>query len=463
MADDQVKIVDSVDGSAAVRLDLNDTTTWLTTYESDFSPSKLVRALSSNAMRDGGWVSVASKPLRPMKLVLESLASSADASELQTQKLTRELRRADGENFLKWQPAGATNAVFFPMYQSDVDVREVPGPANLRRYEAQVLVGPYAVGLPVTSSVTLQFDPASGSANPCYFDVTSVKGDVPTPLFMKTSDSDIQNRGMMLAVRSRGNPANLPWYRQAEALGTGLNTTTAGGDATASGSSYARCTFASPTMTSRLDGDFPGSGTASVDWAGTYRLIVRVRKSSATDDINVQYQVSGTGIGGDEVATQQTTSWHLLDLGLVEFPVLSTGKRQGWGAAYPPAGTSIFIQAERNSGAGTLDFDWVGLVPADECFATLLTTENFFGTRSMVIDGVNSAVFTLSSTNEIIPDAIGFATFDGRLPHVDPHAANGSRVWVIPGFELPAPAVSGSAVFDVQYWPLYEYLRPAST
>lgn len=471
MADDLILIVDSVSGSPATLVNLNDGTTWLMTYESDLTPAKLQRATVNNLMVDGSYDAATSYPDMTFKLVLESKSANADAAELATQSLARELDRDD--RFLAWQPAGATNPVFFQMRRSDFDsIREVPGTAGYRKYEVALRVAPFAIGLPVTAGpFTLNFNPAAVS-NGCFFDVTSVKGDVDTPLILSTTDTDLSIQPLLIGVRSRGTPANMTWFRQAEALTMGTDTSVQANSAAASGagSNWVRCTFGSDTtMVARVSGTFPTTGSGSVDWRGQYRVIARMKGAAAVNARVVISTATGTVIGDTYDIAGGSTEWIHYDLGVIQLPP-SRGRRIGYSSDLAIAGVALQLQAERPAGSGNLDIDYISLVPADE-YMSIVQLGSVASSGSQVIDGVRNEVYRLNSSGEIVGEASQVLGFDGRLPRVDPRATT-NRVFIYAtvynptfGTNIPYadPGIGNSASINVTYYPLYRYLRPAST
>lgn len=461
---DAVRIVASIGG--ATRLDLNDGTTWVTTYEgTDLTPPPLRRSLAQNLMRDGGSVSASAYDFRTFKLGLQAQTISADVAGTAVQNLARTLDRDD--NWLKWQPSGATNGVWFPLWRSDISaIREVPSASSkFRQFQATLFGDSHGVGaVESLGTITVNFDPAGGG-NACFFDVTGVKGDVLTPLHMVTADTDLSNNQLMVATRRRGTPSNVTWFRQAESLTLGTDVTLPGNDAVASGSgsNYARCSFATVSAdASRLSGTFPTSGTGSVDWRGTYRVIARMRKSNTGAVVNASISVGGVHSDPVAINVSFNTTFALYDLGLVQIPHNNAGRQAGHGTEQPVAGVTIALWLQLITSTCNIDIDYIALVPADSDLA-VISTPSISGGSQVVFDGPNAAVYSLNSSDEL-SSVTTAPRYDGRLPRLDPKETT-NRVWIWPGFNTAQTQVpvAGSAAYDVQYWPLYRYVRPLST
>lgn len=460
---DQVKIVESVNSTDATILDLNDGTTWLTTYEgTDLTPPPLRRQVTQNLMADGGFVTAAAYDLRTIRLGLEVKSSTADTAATAVQTLARALERP-GRKFLKWQPDGQTHAVWFPLHRSDfTGIREIPSASSkFRRFEVPLLADPHGVGLPETATVTVNFNPAAGS-NGHFIDITGVKGDVETPLHLTSADVDLENQTMMIATRRRGTPSNVTWFRQAESLSLGTDTTLPGADATASGSgsNYARTSFATnAAQVARVTGTFPNTTSGSVDWRGTYRLLVRARKNTAGDVVTMRMDPFEAPPGATTTITTSSTAWLLHDLGLLQIPSNNPGRYDGWNAEPPTTGTAISIEVGRTSGAGSFDIDYVALVPADDDLAVFVIPSY---TETLVLDGPNTAAYTRASG---ALDSTSVAVrYEGRMPRLDPNAGT-NRVFIWPGFEtfINPTLITDTASITWTYWPLYRYVRGAST
>ena len=478
MATDVLQFVDSVSATAALRLDLNDGTVWGCDVASlDFSPPPLRRAINGTLLVDGSTVSASSYDNRILRGRFDVLGATVDATATQIQNLMRELDR-DG-NFLKWQPAGATSPVFFRTIRSPASrVTETPGPGTYKTVDVELLAEPFAVGLREDVAVgTVNNDPAAG-ANGLFFDISAVKGDAAAPVVLKDNRTGAANQSFgALASRQSGTPSDLVFFQQSESMTLGTDTTNPGGvaDAVMSGAgttNYVRCTFATAsTIAMRTRWDLT-TGTAAQRRAlnGTYRVFACVRRSDAVSVIRLATMTTvGVAplVAGSLVAVPLSTSRQLVDLGLVTFG--AAGYLPGRFSSQPATSTNtafLDVRAQRDSGAGTIDFDYLMLAPADAQFLTWLTVNT---STDHIVDGGNERLF--------VDDAAGSNIFDGSAGVYDPMASVvGGFPAVQPGqanrfYYLRGQNVSGVIQHDktiatavtVSYWPRYLYIRPATT
>jgi hypothetical protein len=245
-----VQFVDAISASPGVRLDLNQTAATSNAFAvdiegMDLSPPPMRRSVFNSMLSDGDHIGATAFENRVLKIPIRVIRTAGtDATATMIQNLARELNRPT--NLLKVQFDGATAPVFFRTFRApdytlsmlrflikDTAVVTMEIPAE-----------PYALGLEESlGSITVNNDPAAGS-NPLYFDVAaaSCKGDVPTPLYMKTTSS-LAGASVILATRRRGIPANGTFFVQAENATNGVDTADQA-DANASGGNEVRTTFA---------------------------------------------------------------------------------------------------------------------------------------------------------------------------------------------------------------------------
>jgi hypothetical protein len=260
----------------------------------------------------------------------------------------------------------------------------------------------------------------------------------------------------------------LPFVFQAEAMTQGPDTTTQANDAAFSGAgnNYSRCTFSTNALlTARLT--LTDLGTASVDLRGTYRVFVRYRKNTSGDAVNLRL-VWGDGsrndiINNDTFATPNTTSITMADLGLISIPF-------GLDSVYDfRSGTElavddrfrIEIEAGRTSGSGSLDLDFVLLVPADDRFGLIEWGETESASDRRWLDALDWSVHGRTSADEVVSVAAPAAR-SGGLPLLTPNQTN--RIYMLYEVaESRAHAIATTTTVSVAYYPLYLTVRPAST
>lgn len=392
----QLAFVDSVAASPTVRLNLSSgaaTDPWeLLADGTRFDPPPLRRSIPSSLLADGAAPASAAYDNRviALRLRLQSYSDYMEADPAATllQPLMRELDRPT--NLLKLQ-AGTTAPVFFRTYRSGPDAIDF-NPLS-REATMSILAEPFALGLEETlSGVVVTNDPAAG-ANGLFLDITSPKGDVETPLFLTVSNGVVGTgrRRSAIAVRRRGTPSATPLFLQAESMTLAANVTLPGADATmsGSGSNYARISYTGTTaLTQRLSTATRFPSTASTDARGTYRAFARVRQNTGADVHTMRLRWGGADVQitnatvtlpvdtGPSAPTRK-----LIDLGLIQIPAGFDPVERGMsGVELATEGVFLAIDAGRTSGSGTLDVDYLMLLPVDD--------------RAMFVDWPASATVT---------------------------------------------------------------------
>lgn len=460
---DILQFVDSISGSPGIRLDLNDDVTWGLDYNTDFSPPRLKTAWSDTLLVNGEHLAASAYANRTVALRLDLKTSTVNGQGTELQKLWRELDRPF--NFLMWQPAGMTNPVFFRTLRSgDNRVSDYPGTGDFRTVDVRIVAEPFAYGIEeVMSPVTVSNDPAAVSDG-CYFDVASPAGDVETPaIFEMPGASDVDSAIGVFAIRRRGTPANTPFAIQAESMTMGTDTSVQSNSATMSGagSNYVRVSFAGgPGMSQRIYAE-PYPAVDVSDARGDYRVLVRVKRSDATSVMSMQcsYGVAT----GDEVTLPLDTNVQIIDLGLFSIPSGVDPIYDGFsGTEMPVHGGRLTIYADRASGTGTLDIDYVLLVPADDRL-TLVSWGGVHLSDTVRVDGVSRQVYGLTSGGAV---DLGSAEVAGGWLDLLPGVTN--RVFFLRQVSTGlvgsgADDVTATTDITVRYYPRYLHVRPVSS
>ncbi len=446
--DCDVRFVDGISLSAATRFDFFGPS-WTVLFEgSDTTPPEMADQRASSMLVDGELVTASVWRNRIVTLVLLLKASTPQQAAVELRDLARELNRTT--NVLWWQPNTALPPTFFRTYRSPDYQIEADWGINLHRVTLRLEAEPLARDLAENLTATINFDPAAAT-NPCYVDLPAVKGDVPSPLYITSASTSLSGRKVALATRRRGDPDAFTWYRQADALTLGADTTVTGPDSSASGGSAARVSFATDTSSvARVSGTFPIDG-GSVDWRGTYRMFARVRLNGSTTVIKV---AGGTTMSRNQAVTLTAASasnYVLLDLDRVRIPYGNAGRAAGFGPESAAAAATLLVYAERVSGIGTCDIDYVFLVPADMDYV-LAQCPTVSGGSQVVFDGPNAAVYGRNSAGDLTASTGIVAHYGGTLPQVDPAQAN--RLFLLPGVESnTSTPQTGTAVLNLTYWP----------
>lgn len=456
------KFVDRPEASPTTLLDMNDTANGWKTLGDDFfklpSPP-LRRSIVTNNLTDGGLVTSANYDLRELVFTLELSAPTEAGRISQMDTLKRELAKPN--NLLMYQPAAGSFPVFFRTLRSDqyeLDNQFVPG--STWRVACNVLAQPYAIGIrhDIATGVVVQNDPANGT-NPMQFDITGVRGDSPAPAFVQVGSGFGAGAIFTLAQRTSNNPTALTMYAQAESGTLGPDTTTQPNDAVMSGpgNNFIRCTFATDNnLTTRTTVTVP-TATSPEALRGRYRVYVRVRRSGSSV-MNLRYTTGSVNATFGPIATYSTAmpngGW-ILDLGIVELP--SPGPSPATiGYSNLAAGQvaqAIGIQAQRGTGAATLDLDFVMLVPADE---RQMDFQQVDTPQFIVLDGPNDTVYGMAAgstpfdpavANRIATNGGALMPRQGGIPMLVPGVTN--RWYAL----RPTHNVNATSTWTVSYWP----------
>lgn len=457
-----VQFVDSIAASPTVRLDLNSASSgWMIDHEAgiDISPPTLNYAVASTMLSDGEHIAGSSFQNRVLKLPIKLVyTATTDAAATAIQNLGRELNRPT--NIVKLQLQGATSPVFFRTFRSSYAfsmLRLLLTEHTKVTLELPTEYAGYGLLETPVSGVTVSTDPAAVS-NGCFVDVTGVKGDVETPAIISFPGSAVGiGARTMTAVRRRGTPANMPFFVQAEAMTQGTNTTTQPNDANFSGAgnNYSRCTFTTASMQTRLS--VTTLGTSGVDLRGRYRVFMRYRKNTSSDSINFQllWGESGSAITNDSYATQNNTLINGADLGEISIPLGIDPVHNGDGVEMPVSNIMrIELRAERTSGTGTADFDFLKFVPSDDRVA-ITEWENALETQ--VLDARDNNVYVHDSSDRVM---------SAKPPHIPggyPLLSPGQTNRIVLIRNLVVWSLTTMTPVSVSYYPRYLSVRPAST
>lgn len=458
-----LRFVDSIQASPSVQLNLNDLSVWGMDPETSFGIPPMKRTVTSSMMRDGEYVGATAYGNREINLVL-NLFSTGDAAATQVQALQRELDRPN--NLLQYTPGNVTNTVFFRTFRGSPD--SIRWDITRKQVRVSVLAEPFALGLREDlAAITVRNDPTL--TNGLFCDLTGIKGDVETPLFIEYADgaAGLQRSGFAVGVRSGASPYPNRFH-QAEAMTMFIDTSVVA-DATFSGGSKARCTFATTATTAiRLSANFPAlTDPAGAENWGVFRVFARVAQTVATDVITMKVRTAGDY--NRSVTIKSQTQPQLVDLGTLD-STLGIATVGGYGIAdyriEDQAG--IFLSATRTSGTGFLDVDYLAFVPADECFGAWTAYFDVLNTTDLaVIDGPNDAAYIATALSGATPGrgSINSTNLFGRLPRVMPGS---NRLVIVESTKGQAAPTSNllttSIVMTIRYWPRYiGPARPSAT
>ena len=461
-----LRFVDSIQASPTVRLDLNLATAWKAQFEgTSFGMPPMKRSVTSSMLRDGDPPGETAYGNRELVLVLELRSTTDDAASTQLQLLHRELDRPT--NLLQYTPDGVTNTVFFQTFRTSPD--NIRFDVTRKQAQVTILAKPFALGIREDLGArTIENDPAAGS-NGLFTDLTGIKGDVETPLFIEYADGGggLTRSGFGVGVRSGPSPYPNRFY-QAESMNQQTDTT-AGADVTMSGGNRSRCTFTTTaTFTGRLSAGVPSlTVPAGAENWGVYRVFARVAQTVAGDVITMAVKV-GSGSYNKAVQLKQQTQAQLVDLGVVDATAGLTTTGGFAAAEYRiESQDAMVVGAQRVSGSGSLDIDYLVFVPADECFGSWSAFANVASTSHLaVIDGPNDAVYIATALNGATPGRIRgpAVACTGRKPVVRPGDNRLVIVETNKGGSAPTTnSLTTSISMTIRYWPRYLLVRPVGT
>ena len=475
------QFVDSIGSSPTVRLDLNTLTGIFLAEDPEVSPPTLRRVTVSSMLLDGQRIPASAYDNRMITLKLHVSATTADLLATSLQNLARELQRPEG-NFLR--VTVASNPMFFRTFPApDAAFLIMLTKPTQSTVTVQIPCEPFGYGVKeILSNVTVTNNPAAAS-NGQFFDVTSPKGDVETPLDIKFANgtAGFGATGRLrsaLAVRRRGTVANVPFFLQAEAMTMGTNAAIQATNAAFSGATnnFVKVTPGTTTMVSRLTTTTKFPSTASTDARGTYRAFMRLRQATGTDvwDVRLNYGSSSVQYVGDTVRCPTDVgagapTLKYIDLGLIPIPVGYDPVNDGLsGVAYAAEGLYFDFQAARVSGTGTLDLDVLVLLPADDRleFIKFPEVQNFSTDTFTAVGGPAASVYCLNTSNQVSP--VQAIEIGGSGLMITPGRTN--RVYYMrdvgTGTSLTGSgdSITATAVLTPSYYPRYLFpLKPVST
>jgi hypothetical protein len=438
----------------------------------ELGPTPYEKGRAGGSLRHGQRVIRSNAGNQTLVIPIEIQGTSSDNTAQLIENLGRQLAV---DNILKVQ-LNTTNPVFFrtladPGYGATV--RKIL--TQSMRVELEIEALPFCHGPRVEatgSPFTVSNNPAS--ANGCFFDITGVLGDAETPLLLLATStgasgapSGLVNKWTHIATRRRGTPSGYSNLIQAEVMLSSTDTSVVA-DATMSGGSKQRVTFATNTsLTVRLSDQFPENNVATVEARGEYRVYAKVAKTVAGDVMNVQFRY-GTGsvnhVINDAVTLPLVTGPMLVDLGKIPVPSYADPGVHGFSGVQLKALTSwVGLYAQRVSGSGSLDIDFLYFVPADDQtlivkFPNTDTTYAIDGTTDAggSVYSLNTALDTVNNT-AFPPQIVG----GGGFPEVIPGATNRIHFLRHVNPDGSVDALTDTTTIRAYYWPRWrEFTRP---
>lgn len=464
-------VSDMASASPTVLLDLNSFTSGLMVGDGfNLSPAKYDKGWASSPMRHGARNTRSTADNIVLSIPIELAAGSESAAATAIENLGRQLMV---NNILKVQ-LGSPNPVFYRTFGNPdyaMNARNIL--LRDHRLELQIDAEPFACGVRVDlGTFTVSNDPAAGT-NPMRFDITSVLGDVPTPLLLVSTTtgstgapSGLTNKWAHFATRRRSTPGNYSNVVQGEAMTLGTDASVVA-DANASGGSKARISFSTnSTMTPvRLSDSFPANGVSTVEARGEYRVYARVALTNAADTISLRlgYGASSSQVVlNDAQSIPGVTSFCFVDLGFVPVPAWSDPGTLGYSNVASKVQVPFIGLYASRTGSGSLDIDYLYFVPADE--STLIckfpSTDTTYAIDGTTEAGGSVYAMTTALDEVLTTNAAPQITAGGGFPELIPGQTN--RVHFIRNVDPTGVSdpVANTTTFAAYYWPRWrEYSR----
>jgi hypothetical protein len=169
---------------------------------------------------------------------------------------------------------------------------------------------------------------------------------------------------------------------------------------------------------------------------------------------------SGTPVTISTVRLPNTTNIIYVDLGVISVPFGADPGTDGpSNLSIEPGQYDVSIAAQRVSGSGNIDFDFLLFIPADDQLCVIQVGNDAAG-DGYVLDSHRDTVYAVSSgrvdsSADIVPL--------GALPTLLPGVTN--RIYLVQGLSLTGlgAELTNTAPLAVTYWPRYIWVKPVST
>lgn len=471
-------VADMVTNNPATVLDLNASPITLAPG-ADLSPSDFDIGWTDNPMTDGALMNRSKATVRTLRIPLQIVSTTASGFSNAVEDLGLALA---SDSILRVQFNNSVAPVFFMTFANPKYAAQVRGilscAVQYQLVTLEIPADPYAYGPRVTAGTyTVTNNPAVTGVNPCSFDVTGVGGDQPTPLLLHATStgvtgtpSGLVNKWTHIGMRRRGTPSGYSNVIQAESMTLG-NGAVVVADAAMSDGNKVTVTPGLTAMTLRLNDTFPGNGTATVEARGTYRVYARVVKTIFTDvwDVQLRYGAdAATAVINDTRRTPTPSPgnngpWNI-DLGLMPCPVWSDPVHHGFSGVRTKCMVPfVGLYAQRVSGTGALQIDYLYFVPADDLtlIARFPTTDTLYAIDGTTDEG--GACYAMPATLDEITTTAGPVQIvgGGGFPEVIPGQTNRLHVIRQTDPNGTVDTLTSTTTWVAYYWPRWrELTRP---
>lgn len=430
----------------------------------DISPPAKKRSFATNSLMNGGRLTSAAFDNRTLEFSI-SLQGTLEEKSANLAKLNYQL--AQFRNLIMYTPRpGVVEPVFFRTFVSDEYTIVNRSEKGAWHVDCQVVAEPFAIGerkQPIDHVLTSN-DPASPS-NAQRLDFPTIIGDAPAPAFAHIqwgAGTNLERfNTFYLASRTHHNQyfhSNWQFVTADINAGVGDSFMFSGGDT--SGGSAAATNFASSnTLNTRAYFDTGDLVTDVYSIRGRYRILIRVHCSvvPSTFAVRLRDERFSTGFVYSKLLTwnaDSTSHWDHLDFGVFSHPAYETPNEFGLSGQAPGVGQMAFsLEAQRLSGTGNLEFDYVTFLPADESLCMVSTHQS---QSDIILDGPNEMVYGMWDSSPFdtqnqywyyLYQGNGLMPWRGSIPDLVPGAPNS---WF---FFNDRGAMTQLFTFNVYYWP----------
>lgn len=455
---DVLQFVDSISASPTVLLDLNNQAPiYLAEDGWSAPPPRLDRTASSSTSRDGTSVAQSAYADRELVITVGLDTATPDQAAEAIQAIAR-LLNSEGQ-WLKYQTA--IEPVFFRTKRAEIDaLAEFNGQRDgFREVTLRIPAEPFAYGLPVTGTTTINNDPTAAT-NPMSYVFPAIQGDVATPVSMSlVSEASHASlfANLMLSMSSGSNVPTTPAFVQTVSVtGASAGWTYTGGfaDVDGIGGTVSRYVKASGTLTAGPTLQLPSS-------QGDYRILARLKASA---DGTAQL-VMPDGVTKSTRTLEVDADYHWYDFGVFRLPdFYSTTAIPVVDQPSTSGTTAVSIYLNLTGATGDVRVDGVLAVPAgldDDAASSLLLGAGGGSAASgwtTFVDSLSSRLLIYKSGLRTQSVAVA-----GGFPSLLPGTRNVMTLVRALPFSVGSDPLTAGGVMNYLYYPRYLYIRPATT
>lgn len=431
----------------------------------DISPPELKQSFANNSLLDGARLTASAFENRVLKFSLGFQGTLTERIAM-IAAVNKELHKP--KNLIMYRPHPSATPVYFRTMRSDqYSVINRGGAAEVWGMDLEVVAEPFAIGERLQPFVaTTASNDAAASTNSQRLDFPTIVGDVPSPAFVHIEFPSGMRLDRFdtfyLASRTRNN-VNFHSNKQFASgdLSASVGDSFMFSVANASGGQAAATNFAANNTLAARASFTCDNITDAFSLRGRYRMLMRVHSSVVPSSFAVR--LKDLRFGTEEIYSKTliwnadtTANWDHLDFGVFVHPPYEAPEEFGYSGEVPgyAVGDMAFtLHAQRLSGTGNFEFDFVTMLPADESLMMFSTHQV---QSDVVLDGPNEMVYGMWSSSPFdktdsnwykIDQGNGLMPWRGAIPDLVPNAPNS---WF---FFNNRGEMADNFIFNVYYWP----------